>query len=485
MKPCYPYMLILSLAICLTVGCMSMPGYKEVSERHHAYASGETLGTLSDWHTLISEYEAVLRMDAQGASADDAQYAIASCWIWCVKAGDPEAAHRAIEAFQKLIRTYPDSPYVPQAYYWLGRSYSHLGDSTRAVQNYQVVTNRYAEADIAEKAQLELGRIYAQQGYVTRAETLYVDIVESAANQEIANAAAAALQALKTTQQNPAAPTAQATAPPQIIGRQQQVTPKQAEKSTQKVEAKPSGTDDKKALIPESLTREFGLTAKTIVIDAGHGGKDPGGSGTGDFIEKPIALSISKKLRDILTPKGYTVLLTRETDRFISLKERTQFAIQHKADLFLSIHANATGNTKVNGIETYYLDINSTDGDSERIAARENANSGYSLQELETLLKGLIQESKSGDSYRLAKEVQRELIAATGAVDRGVKHARFVVLIGTNVPAILIETGFISNSAEVRKLITPAYQQKLAAAIAQGVEKFLEKTAGNRLAEGK
>ena len=218
------------------------------------------------------------------------------------------------------------------------------------------------------------------------------------------------------------------------------------------------------------------MTAKTIVIDPGHGGKDPGGLGSGDLQEKGIVLSISHKLREVLTAKGYTVLMTRETDHLIPLKKRTEFATQHKADLFLSIHANAAESSRANGIETYYLDVTSTDKASEKIAARENVNSGYSIQELETLLEGLIRESKSEDSKRLARHVQNTLVQHTGAVDRGVKHARFVVLIGTKVPAILIETGFVSNPVERRKLATSAYQYKIATAIAEGVDKFLGKT---------
>ena len=168
--------------------------------------------------------------------------------------------------------------------------------------------------------------------------------------------------------------------------------------------------------------------------------------------------------------------MTRDTNHFIPLKKRTEFATQHKADLFLSIHANSATSSKANGIETYYLNVNSTDSAAEKIAARENIDSGYSIQELETLLKGLIQESKSEDSKRLARHVQQSLVEATGAIDRGVKHARFVVLIGTKVPAILIETGFLTNPVEGRKLATSAYQSKIATAIAQGVDKFLEKT---------
>ena len=447
-------LLILTLVV-LWAGCGSKSSYREASMQHYAYASGETPATLAEWHTLIAEFENIIRADDRSASADDAQYAIASCWVWCIKAGDTEAPQQAIEAFQKLIHVYPNSQYVPQAHYWLGRCYTHIGDATRGVQYYQIVTNRYADADVAEEAQLALGHAYAQKGYITRAETLYAALSESATKQEVAAAASQALQTLES-QQEPVEPPKEAVSQPQSP-----IKPK-------------APIADAEALAPKSLTREFGLTAKTIVIDAGHGGEDPGALGAGNLMEKPIALSISEKLGRILTAKGYTVLLTRDTDRFIPLKERTEFAMRRKADLFLSIHANASKNQEANGIETYYLDVNNTDKTSETsIAERENANSGYSIQELETLLKGLIQESKSEDSHRLAKHVQQELVAATGAANRGVKHARFVVLIGTNVPAILIEAGFVSNPTEGKKLATAAYQQQIAGAIARGVEKFL------------
>lgn len=459
MKPC-PFWILILLFAAFCSGCATTSSYDALTTRHYDYTSGEKHATLDEWHVLISELENVIRADAESASAGDAQYAIASSWVWCIKAGDSEAPQRAIAAFRRLIYTYPDSEHLPQAHYWIGRCYTLIGDSARAAHHYQIVTNRYAGTDIAAAAQLELGRTYAEHGYDTRAETLYVEIVESATQKEIVATASDELKKLKTPQNPVKIPDKTPTQP--------KVEPKP------QVKPKPP-TSDPETFLPETFTQEFGLTAKTIVIDAGHGGKDPGG-GTGNLIEKPIVLSLSKKIGAILTAKGYTVLLTRDTDRFIPLKERTAFATRHKADLFLSIHANASENPQVNGIETYYLDVKSTDKNAEIIAARENANSGYSIQELESLLKGLIVESKSKDSRRLAKHVQQELVAATGAADRGVKHARFVVLIGTNVPAILVETGFVTNPTEGNKLTSDAYQQKVAAAIVRGIEKFLGST---------
>lgn len=485
---------LLILIWAVLSGCVSMSGYREAALRHRAYTTGQMHATAAEWRALISDFQGVIDTDAQSPSADDAQYAIASSWVWNIKAGDTEAPLQAIEAFQTLIRNYPNSQYVPQAHYWLGRCYAYIGDDYQAITHYQIVGSRYAGSKISDPAQLELARLYVRQGYVTRAETLYDNLIAFSTDRKIVVAATMELRPLKTQpfkiQRKPiVSPPKIVSTPDRIVQAPTQTKPKP--KSTSPIKSQPQPKpaspihNTKKPLAPESLTREFGLTANTIVIDPGHGGKDPGALGRGTLQEKSIVLSISEKLRKILTQKGYTVLMTRDTNRYISLKNRTTFAMQHKADLFLSIHANASENPKAKGIETYYLSVTSTDKASEAIAARENADSGYSIQELETLLKGIIQESKSEDSKRLARHIQQALIQATGAPDRGVKHARFVVLIGTNVPAILIETGFVSNPTEGRKLTTSRYQQKIAAAIAQGIEKFLGKTEESPLVKSR
>ena len=499
MKMCYFCLLVFSLAV--VSGCMSMSGYKEASLRHHAYATGTTPATVSEWRALISEFQGVIDANPKGPSADDAQYAIASSWLWIIKTDDTDAPHRAIEAFKKLIYTYPDSAYVPFAYYWLGRCYDYISDDYQAIVHYQLLENRYPDAEMSAFAKLELARVYARQGYVKRAESYYQGLINTARNRGIGTAASKELQVLKpqrrpvvsqfqnrTEKQQLQQPVEQQQKPkpvqqptqlqqPRLVGPEQPTEQRPQQRQKQIQQPRLVGPASKpKPLTPKSLTREFGLTAKTIIIDPGHGGKDPGASGTGALQERGIVLSISKKLRDVLTAKGYTVLMTRDTNRFIPLKKRTEFATQHKADLFLSIHANGSENPSANGIETYYLDVTSTDSAAEKIAARENIDSGYSIQALETLLEGLIRESKSEDSRRLAQSVQKALVQGTGAVDRGVKHARFVVLIGTKVPAILIETGFVSNAVEGQKLATSAYQHEIATAIAHGVDRFLGKT---------
>lgn len=483
---------LLIFSFVVLSGCVSMSSYQKASLRHQAYTSGQMHVSAAEWRALISEFQEIIDADTQGPSADDAQYAIASSWMWSIRVGDAKAPQQAIEAFQKLIHNYPNSQYIPQAHYWLGHCYVYIGADYQAITQYQIVESRYASSEISDSAQLELARVCARQGYFTRAEKLYANLIESSTEWEIIIAATEELRPLKTqpfkTQQKPIGSTPERVVEAQTQSKPQpELTPltKPQSKRTSSIKSQPKFTSPipgpKEPLIPESLTREFGLTAKTIVIDPGHGGKDPGALGKSALQEKTIVLNISKKLRRILTEKGYTVLMTRDTNRYIPLKERTAFATRHKADLFLSIHANGSKNGKATGIETYYLSVTSTDKTSEEIAARENADSGYSIQELELLLKGIIQESKSEDSKRLARHIQQALVQATGAVDRGVKHARFVVLIGTNVPAILIETGFVSNPTEGRKLTTPAYQHTIATAIVQGIENFLGKTQGTPL----
>ena len=462
-----------------------MASYQEASARHYAYASGEKPATSAEWHALIADFERIIQADAQseegGEFADDAQYAIAAAYVWCIKTGDAAAPQQASAALQKLANAYPDSPHVPNAHYWQGRCYAHIDDADQAIMQYQLVLNHYADSDIAEDAQLELARAYAKQGYATRAESLYQNLVASAKKPEIVAAASEEVEVLKHREGQALALRRGGTSPRATEGKSVAAPPVQKAKA--KASAVKKNAPTLRKVAPETLTRQFGLTAKTIVIDAGHGGKDPGALGEGERQEKVVVLSIAKKLRDALTAKGYKVLLTREGNTFIPLKGRTQFATQNRADLFISIHANANRNREANGIETYYLDVASTDKASEGIAARENADSGYSIQELNTLLEGLVQESKSADSQRLATAVQKELIRATGARDRGVKHARFVVLIGTSVPAILIETGFISNPTEGKNLMSAAYQQKIAGAITLGIDKFLGKNPGEPLAE--
>lgn len=251
------------------------------------------------------------------------------------------------------------------------------------------------------------------------------------------------------------------------------------------------GRVDLAALIPEpsdpgalddevpSLSEQVGLKVRRIIIDAGHGGKDPGAVGRSGVKEKDVTLAMAKRLSALLRAKGYETVLTREKDVYLALEERTAIANREKGDLFISIHANANEKRDRKGIETYYLNI-ASDRFAMRLAARENAASEKSISDLEYLLADLAMRNNTQDSARLAGSVQQSLVGHVkqrhGAVrDLGVKHALFYVLLGAKMPAVLIETAFISNPVEEKWLASEAFQDTVAKAIAQGIDNFVDR----------
>ncbi|MBH1989024.1 MAG: N-acetylmuramoyl-L-alanine amidase [Myxococcaceae bacterium] len=220
--------------------------------------------------------------------------------------------------------------------------------------------------------------------------------------------------------------------------------------------------------------------ALTIVIDPGHGGDDPGAIGRKGLREKDITLAVSKRLKLLLERDlpGTQVYLTRETDKTLSLPERTQFANSKKADLFLSVHVNASLNRSTQGVETYYLNT-THDRYALRLAARENAMTESETSNLEYILADLAMKSSVSDSVKLGNLVQNSL--CTNLISRwndtknlGLKSALFYVLMGAKMPAILIETAFISNSTDEKRLKQDPYQHALAEGIVKGIQRFTE-----------
>jgi N-acetylmuramoyl-L-alanine amidase len=221
-----------------------------------------------------------------------------------------------------------------------------------------------------------------------------------------------------------------------------------------------------------------------VVIDAGHGGKDPGATGPSGLMEKDVVLDIAKRLRDLMQrDPQWRVTLTRDSDVFIPLEERTAIANAQGADLFVSIHANAAERPDAHGIETYFLDL-ATDERAMRVAARENATTLSKVSDLQLILRDLLMTSKRNESSLLAGSVQRALVQAPGGGkngrDLGVKHAPFLVLMGAEMPSILVETGFVSNPGEERKLASPKYRAQAARAIFEGIKDYLATADGTR-----
>ena len=220
-----------------------------------------------------------------------------------------------------------------------------------------------------------------------------------------------------------------------------------------------------------------GNTLRRIVVDPGHGGKDPGATGPDGVHEKNVVLSIAKALaHDLRKELGCEVILTRKTDTFIPLEERAAIANKDGADLFISIHANASPDPHAHGIATYYLNF-SKNRKAVEVAARENGTSLKQVGDLQRILLDLMANSKINESSRLAAEIQQSLIDNldhhySHINDLGARPAPFYVLVGTTMPSVLVETAFISNRREEHRLTSHAYERATAQAIARGIRDY-------------
>ena len=219
---------------------------------------------------------------------------------------------------------------------------------------------------------------------------------------------------------------------------------------------------------------------REIVIDAGHGGKDPGAIGLDGIQEKDIVLDIAKRLEKILTQRGFKVIMTRKDDEFISLQERTEVASKSEADLFVSIHANSSPARGADGIEVFSLkDLDSMDRDEEqRRLNEEHYFHRMSMEQqddnLKTILSDMLYTNKQAESSTLANLIVEESANSVKARNRGAKDARFFFLRNTLIPSVLVEVGFVTNPHEGKLLDTISYRQKLAYAIAKGIMNYAD-----------
>lgn len=236
-----------------------------------------------------------------------------------------------------------------------------------------------------------------------------------------------------------------------------------------------------------TLTRALGLKIGRIVIDPGHGGHDTGTIGPTGLCEKDLVLDVGLKLKKLLEEKtGAEVIMTRSDDTFIPLEERTAIANEKGADLFISIHANASRDRSARGIETYYLNFTSSP-EALEVAARENATSQESVHQLQDLIKKIALTEKIEESQDFAAQVQREvylrLKKLTGAQkDRGIKKAPFVVLIGANMPSVLAEISFLTNPRDEKLLKKSDHRAQIAEALYKGVASYVGSLGGVKVA---
>jgi len=230
---------------------------------------------------------------------------------------------------------------------------------------------------------------------------------------------------------------------------------------------------------PPSVADLYGLHVETIVIDAGHGGIDPGAIGSQGLYEKDVTLDVARRLKARLEQyPGYRILLTRDGERSMDLRERIEFANTNEADLFISLHVNWLPVDSIAPIKTYYYGPNS-DARALRLAQRENRNSGYTLAEFNDLTRRLSVDLKIQESREAAHAIQEGLVNGLRHMGRdisdwGTKSGDFMVLLGVEAPSILAEIGSLSNREEESKLRTVSYREKLAYILAEGITNYLK-----------
>ena len=223
-------------------------------------------------------------------------------------------------------------------------------------------------------------------------------------------------------------------------------------------------------------SKVFPLSVRRVILDAGHGGNDPGATAR-SLTEKDITLDIGRRLSTLLQSRGFEVVTTREGDSTVPLRERAKLANESRGDIFVSIHVNAIlAHTSSRGIETYYLGP-TNDPSLTQLAASENSASGYSLADLRKLLDGVYADARRDESQQLAKSVQQHLLSRLrqrdpGLENWGVKRAPFLVLVATDMPAVLAEVGCLSNEKEAAMLSRGEYRQEIAEALLTGIQAY-------------
>lgn len=246
------------------------------------------------------------------------------------------------------------------------------------------------------------------------------------------------------------------------------------------VEGSPTGGRQSDGPGSPSIARQLGLGVHRIVIDPGHGGKDPGTINRRlDVQEKNITLDIGKRLNAILNEHAeFEIILTRCRDEYVPLEERAAIANSNQGDIFVSIHTNSAPRQTARGVESYYLNI-TADPRAMEVAAQENAMSSKSMADMRNILNQILQNSKISESRILSQSIQRSMVANLkqkydAIDDLGVKKAPFYVLLGAQMPSALIEVSFLSNLNEAKRLASPSYRQAVAAGLYLGIINFIQ-----------
>ncbi len=483
----------------------------------------------SYWLRCIEEFQAVYTNYPKSPRADDAQFTVAMLYHdlygYSLLKSDLE---EALSSFQGLVTRYPSSSLADDAQFKVGEIHLTQREFSKAYEAFQKVVDQFPTGDMASKAREKLKdledykpkpkalpeqrehrlvtgirywsnpdytriviyvnkevsyteRLLREDPSIHKPPRLYIDIDQATISPELKQPIPihdGLLKMARAAQNSP--DTVRVVLDIESI-KDYKILPLNdpfrlvidifgIASSEGKALA---AIEEKRPLLPSSKPR-----IKRIVIDPGHGGRDPGAIGPGGLMEKDVVLKIAKGLREKLEKHGYEVFLTRERDVYLPLEDRTAIANVKDADLFVSLHANASRKRGARGIETYILGFPSDDEIVE-LAARENATSPRKLTDLQIILYDLMVSAKVNESGRLAHYVQESLCnnlnhRKSSDSDRGIKMAPFIVLMRARMPAILVEVSFISNRAEERRLRSRKYLDEIAASIAQGLNGYIK-----------
>ena len=491
------------------------------------------------WEALAERFQKIAQDFPRSPYADDALFYAGKSYQGLHGFDHKEGTlDSAIKNWRALISRYPGSPLLQESRYWLGLSLEEgKGDSAEARKQYQALIEKYPRGEWAAKARNRLGamkraeeekkeqprlssaangkalltqiRYTSSQTYTRitmdlsteiRFEThvlkeepskglpprIYVDLLGARLGMDGTQPMVVQDRLLRQVRVGQFSPDVVRVVldMSSLTGHKAFLLPDPfrlvVDIQGQGDKEEPAALAKKRDLspMPKSVKPPVAGLRK-IVLDPGHGGKDPGAIGVKGIAEKDIVLAVAKKLAKRLKGEmGIDVVLTRQNDTYIPLEDRTAVANAEDADLFISLHVNASPNQEARGIETYYLD-NTTDEASIRLAARENATSRKSISDLQFILSDLTQNSKLEDSISLAHRLHSSVVSHMGrrygeVKDLGVKKALFYVLVGARMPSVLVEMFFITNKSEGRALTRQAYQDALVESLLEGIKKYQE-----------
>lgn len=437
--------------------------------------------TKQEYQRIIRLYEQVWLRDPHLSRSDDAMFYVAQLWkIMGDTFHDKRYYQNSWDRIQVLLREYPKTSFRSSAHLEAAMALEKLGQPGKANEQLQLVIGQFPKTKEAQKAKTLLvawePKLPAPSAVSSKKEK-----EGNESRNPVAVAAPVSIADAKVESQAPEEKI-KATDGSAITSSNSSPEAEQVNGSNES-----PVTQGAKAQTPMqgglTLTRTLGLKIHKIVIDPGHGGHNTGTISKSGLMEKNLVLQISLLLRRLLQDRlNAEVIMTRESDVFVPLEERTAIANRHKADLFISIHANHSSNRKVNGVETFFLHWAQNKEDQE-LATRENAFSTSNVADLENLVKAITRSEKRQESKDFAGSVQSHLHRAVakispGAKNRGVKQAPFVVLIGAAMPSILAEVAFLSHPKTASRLAQEKSKTQIAASLCRGIEEYVKSLNG-------